>query len=588
MVGSLKDVEGSILDAKTALEEFDNALLELHTEIFNRIQDQFNNLHSELSNLEGLFDDFDVSGDKGGWSDEGLTRLGLLAQQYELSRYQIEQYNDEIDLLNKQYAEGRWSATEYADKLAELSSAQWDAVNATESIKDAIIELNEARIDEEIEGIEKEIDAYRELIEAQIEALNSRKELEDYKRQIADQSKSVTDLERQIAAMQNDTSASAIAKRKLLEEQLAQAKQNLADTEREHSYKSQEEALNKELEAYEKERNEEIESLRQSLEEKEILIYNSLEAVKQNSSIVGQEIQNMAEQHGIAISDAIITSWQNGENAIASYGTVLSAGTSAFIGNIMGVENEVYALQYQANATADSLAWMFTTRADNLVGQLTDSYYSEANLNAMTNALRDSMVNTLERGYDVSGITSALNSIAAAADNARRSIEAMNNTPYNPPEEVVVVKPNVSAHPTSGGGGNYTNKLQYRAKGVHNLNEDELAWTQEYGGEMIMSPTRNAILTPLKQGDTVLTKDQTDRIYEWSKIDPSRFLNNSFVKPLMPNAVNNSNPTLEFNGTLMHIDKVDSTNIKQMESIANKAVDRLVTKMSDGIRYRNF
>ena len=38
----------------------------------------------------------------------------------------------------------------------------------------------------------------------------------------------------------------------------------------------------------------------------------------------------------------------------------------------------------------------------------------------------------------------------------------------------------------------------------------------------------------------------------------------------------------------MHIDKVDSTNIKQMENIANKAVDNLVTKLSDGIRYRNF
>ena len=594
MVNSLKEVEGSILDAKTALEEFDNELLNLHTEIFKRIQDQFGNLHSELENLEGLFDDFDVSGDKGGWSDEGLTRLGLLAQQYELSRYQIEQYNDEIDLLNKQYAEGRYSATEYSDKLAELSQAQWECVNSSESIKDAIIELNQARIDEEIEGIEEEIDKFSELIEAQKEALNSRKELEDYKRQIADKSKSVEDLERQIAAMQNDTSASTVAKRKLLEQQLADARRDLEDTEREHSYNSQIEALDKELENYQNEKDAEIETLRQSLEDRETLIFNSMESVKQNSSIVGEEIKNMAEYHGITISDAIITSWQNGENAIASYGAVLSAGSSAFIGNIMGVENEVYALQYQANATADSLAWMFATRADNLVGQLTDSYYSEANLNAMTNALQDSLVGTLERGYDVSGITSALNSIAAAADNARRSIEAMNKTPYNPPEEVVVVKPNVSAHPTSGGGGTHLNSsfMQKYASGVHNLNEDELAWTQEYGQEMILSPTRNAVLTPLKQGDTVLTKAQTDAIYEWSKLNPNTFVPNG-MRSMLSNAskiqpiANNSSPTLEFNGTLMHIDKVDSTNIKQMESIANKAVDRLVNKMSDGIRYRS-
>lgn len=621
MVNALKDVEGSILDAKTALEEFDNELLNLHTEIFNRIQDQFNNLHSELQNLEGLFDDFDVSDGEGNWSKEGLTRLGLLAQKLELSRYQIEQYNDEIDLLNKQYAEGRYSATEYSDKLAELSQAQWECVNSSESIKDAIIELNQARIDEEIEGIEEEIDKFSELIEAQKEALQSRKELEDYKRQIADKTKSIDDLERQIAAMQNDTSASTVAKRKLLEQQLADARRDLEDTEREHSYNSQVEALDKELENYQKEKDAEIEALRQSLEDREALIFNSMETVKQNSSIVGEELKNMAEYHGITISDAIITSWQNGENAIASYGAVLSAGSSAFIGNIIGVENEVYALQNQANVTADSLAWMFATRADNLVGQLTDSYYSEANLNAMTNALNESLMNTLERGYNIDGITGALNDIASGlsnvADQANRTAQAIQNAigaqnelsrnsllsvetsidkngkaTYNVVDWSGGKKTIISSHITQSTAENEWRRLNGYASGVRTLDEDQLAWTQEYGSEMILSPTRNAVLTPLKQGDTVLTKAQTDAIYEWSKLNPNTFVPNG-MKSMLSNAskiqpiTNSSSPTLEFNGTLMHIDKVDSTNIKQMENIANKAVDRLVTQMSDGIRYRS-
>lgn len=70
------------------------------------------------------------------------------------------------------------------------------------------------------------------------------------------------------------------------------------------------------------------------------------------------------------------------------------------------------------------LAWMFATRADNLVNELTSSYYSEANLNAMTNALQSSLVNTLERGYNISGITSALNSIANGANSVA---DAANN-----------------------------------------------------------------------------------------------------------------------------------------------------------------
>ena len=170
MVNTLSDVEGNILDCKTAIEEFDNELLQLHWDVFDRIQGQFKDLDSELSNLRELFKDSKVTDGDSNWSKEGIAQLGLLAQQYELAQYQVQQYNDELNQLSSDYLAGRYSATEYADRLSELSSAQWDAVNASESIKDAIVELNKVRIDEEISAIEKEIDAYKELIDSQIEA----------------------------------------------------------------------------------------------------------------------------------------------------------------------------------------------------------------------------------------------------------------------------------------------------------------------------------------------------------------------------------------------------------------------------------
>lgn len=432
MVNTLSDVEGNILDCKKAIEEFDNELLQLHWDVFDRIQGQLKDLDSELSNLRGLFDGFKVADGDAGWSKEGLAQLGLLTQQYELAQYQVQQYNDAIADLEDAYTLGQYSATEYVDKLSELSKEQWDAVNSSEAVKDAIIDLNETRINEEIDAIEKEISAYKELINAQVDALKSAKDLHDYQQMIAEKTKSVTDLERQIAAMRNDDSAAAVAKRKLLEEQLAQAKKDLENAQYDHSIEAQEEALNKQLEDYEAQRNAEIEALKASLEEREALIRQSFENVKANAGIVGQEITYIAAQHGISVSDAIIKPWQNGEYAIASYGGVLSAGTSAFIGSIIGVENEVYMLQAQANATADTLSYMFATRADNLVNELAASYYSEENLNYMTQALHDSLINTLEGGYNISSIQSALdgiaaglNGVASAANNATSAIAAM-------------------------------------------------------------------------------------------------------------------------------------------------------------------
>ena len=586
MVSSLSDVEGSILDAKTALEEFDNALLELHTEVFNRIQEEFSNLNSELENLVGLFEEDKVSDGYGNWTTEALTQLGLLAQQYELAKYQVEQYNNEIDLLNKQYLDGRWSATEYADRLAELSSAQWDAVNSSEQIKDAIIDLNETRIEESIETIEKEIEKYRELIDAQIEALKAAKDLHDYKESIAEKNKSINDLERQIAAMENDTSASTIAKKKLLEEQLAEAKKDLEKTEYDHSIEMQEEALNKEFERYEKKRQDEIEALRKSLEEKELLIYQSFQNVKENATIIGQEIENMANYHGINISNAITNSWKNGENAIASYGTLLSSATSSFIGQLMGVENEVYALQNQANVTADSLAWMFATRADNLVGQLTSSYYSEQNLNAMTNALRDSLINTLERGYNISSITSAFDSIASAANKAASAanaasaaIHSLNSQSVSVPETTTT-----TTRVTGVAGGGPKKLMMYYAKGTRNA-KGGLSVTDEEGYELKLSKLNNGKYTLLGEGDQVFTKEQTDQLYALSK---SKIATPTSTKTV-PNAqVTPSTASSIQVGNLINVEgSVDSSNIKEMETIAKKAVDRLINKMSDGIKYRS-
>mgnify|MGYP006990128097 CR=1 FL=1 len=63
----------------------------------------------------------------------------------------------------------------------------------------------------------------KELISSKKNALDAEEELYEYRKSISEKTKSVTDIERQIAAMQNDDTASTVAKRKKLEEQLAQA-----------------------------------------------------------------------------------------------------------------------------------------------------------------------------------------------------------------------------------------------------------------------------------------------------------------------------------------------------------------------------
>ena len=135
MVNALSTVDGNILDCKKSIEEFDNAIQDLHWETFDRVQDTFGNISDEISNLLDMMKNSEVATPDNQWTAEGLTQLGLYAQQYELATYQVSQYADEINRLNADYLMGKYSATEYADKLADLRATQWKAVNASESAK---------------------------------------------------------------------------------------------------------------------------------------------------------------------------------------------------------------------------------------------------------------------------------------------------------------------------------------------------------------------------------------------------------------------------------------------------------------------
>lgn len=73
-----------------------------------------------------------------------------------------------------------------------------------------------------------------------------------------------------------------------------------------------------------------------------------------------------------------------------------------------------------------------------------------------------------------------------------------------------------------GGGGLLS--LPGHAKGAKKLKEDELAWTQEKGSEIIVSPTRQAILTPLEKGDSVINDKLTENLFKWGEIDPNKFM----------------------------------------------------------------
>ena len=604
MQKSLSSVESEIINVKTNIEELNNDLQELNWSIFERVHTEFGNLNSELENLAGLFDDFNdikVSDGKGNWTDEAISTLGLYIQQYELARYQANSYSEAIDKLNEDFQNGDYSATEYMDKLASLKQEQWNCVESAESLEDTIVSLNKTRVDEEIETIEELIDKYKEYTDSAIEALDAKKDLHDYEKSIKDKTGEIEALEREIASMKNDTSASTTALRLQKEESLAKLKSELEEMEYEHSIQSQKDALNAQLENFEAERNAEIEALRLSLENRELLISQSFETVKANASTVGEQIALIAQQHGVTVSDAIITSWANGETAIASYGETLSAQSSAFIGNIMGVEAEVYNLQTQADNSSIALANMFATRADNLVGQLQASYMAEGNLNYATGVLQNSLVNTLERGYNIGGITSALsgiesglNSVASAAQSAYDNIQKTLGAQASVPKYKLVDTRTDEVLATGSSWSDVNKVAQNKYLGVPNLSIQAFA----KGGivkkdENILTPIAKALgedtMVAVKYDEVVLNKKQTSMLQNLASVAPDieqmwNIPNYSVQTPVMHR---NERPNITINyDSMLHVDNfTDAPHlIGAIESTSKKVTTKILNDINRDFR----
>lgn len=267
----------------------------------------------------------------------------------------------------------------------------------------------------------------------------------------------------------------------------------------------------------------------------------------------------MTTEHGIAVSNALISSWKAGESAIAGYGEALSQNASAFIGNIMGVENEMMNLQTQANNAANTLAWMLSTKADTLVNELAASHLAESNLEAMTRALHESLVSTLERGYDVGSLVSSINDVSDAFK--RMGVAAKD-----------------AGHAMAPGSG-------APAKG------EDAFWLAPGG-----SKSAAAI-----QDFQILAKAQADGLFELSKAGPlqpfsldgmaagtTREAWPGIRLPLPMPDKKTGDTNLQIGSLVSVQGSVDSTNVKQMETIANKAVARLVERISDGAKYGPF
>ena len=584
MVEALYDVDASIKDCVSDLESYQNAINDIQWDNFDNLITRLDYLKDETQNLIDLMGKEDIvitpevddgwSADEVEWSKEGLASLGLYAQQMEIAEYTARQYAEAIDKLNKDFKDGRYSESEYQEKLEDLTSSQYDSIEAYYDARDAIKDLHKARVDSIKEGIEKEIDAYEKLINKKKEELSAEKDLYDFEKSITEQQENISDIERKLAALSTDNSISAIAKRKQLEADLAKAKQDLNDAYYDRSVSDQQEALDKELENYKEEKDKEIEKFEEYLEDVESIVADSLSIIKNNASGIYDTLNSKAEEYNLTLSNSVVSPWQDGILAVSEYQTAFDTAMSSTTG-------QLEAMKRQWQKVIDKMTQAANTEISSQQKE-NEKYVKASPVPSVA-----PKASTTQKAIVVGGKVNAGSALIYSDSYGNGAGKQYYSS--NPIYTVLKEKNGyvlVRHHSLSSGYSGWFKKSDVKAyaKGTTGTKKDETAWIDELGEELVMHADGSGRLAFLSKGSAVIPHDISENIMKLGQLDPSEVLRRNAPTISAPHITNNETVINIEYGDVLHIENFSGDQPEDLSKMIDKAFNKHLKDLNQCIR----
>ena len=326
MQGAIDGVEESIAKANLQLVEYANSMREIEWSYFDMLQDEINEITSESDFLLKLLKNRELYEETGQLNDNGLASLGLMAQNYDVAMVQADKYSEALKELNAVIANDPYNTT-LLNRRKELIKLQRESILAAESEKEAIKDLVE-------DGINKELSSLSDLINNYKDSLSSVKDLYDYQKKVEDQTKNIATLRKQLSAYSNDDSEENRARVQKIEVDLANAEEELAETEYEHFIQDTEKLLDGLYSDYE-------EMLNHRLDDIDGLMSDMISTTNSNADKIWKNISNTAKSIGYDLSDNITTIWTSADKAVETYANGINENLNGVNTAIENVKTEV-------------------------------------------------------------------------------------------------------------------------------------------------------------------------------------------------------------------------------------------------------
>ena len=564
MVNSVDEVTKSIEECNTSLLEYEKNLRELDWQIFDLIQDKISKVADESEFLINLMSNKKLYEDNGQLTDEGMATMGQYGVKYNVYMAQANKYAKKIKELQADLAKDPYNQ-DIANQLQEYIEAQQEAILNAEDMKNSIKDMVS-------DGIDKELDSLQKLIDKRNDALDAAKDLYDYQKKIKESTKDIADLEKQMAAYQGDVSEETKAKIQQIKVDLEEAKSDLEETEYEQYISDQQKMLDDLYNDYET-------ILNQRLDDIDALMADMISEINNNASTIGATIESQADKVGYTLSESMNTIWLSGNGSISSVITM-------------------YGTKFDTALTTTNTALGYiNTNIQNMIAQLNKiagTKIKAAGASAATEKPKPTPApapapqpqqKPQPKQVTVGGMINA--------GGARIYADSYGNgggrqTFGSDPIYTVLQERNgyvlTRWHRLSSGYTGWFKKsdISAYALGAKNIRNNEMAWTQENGSEMIMRPSDGAILTPLAKNDSVLTSAASSNIWNMAN-NPSDFIKDNLDFDKIDTGANVGNKTTY----TQNLDKVvfNLPNVKNYDELLksmqhDKNFERLIMSMT--------
>lgn len=240
----------------------------------------------------------------------------------------VDYLKQKLKEINRLFEEGVLTLKEYNSLMRETGVEIYnEQKDALTKIIEMTMELVRQEAEDQVDALEAQIDAFRKIIDLKKESLSATKDEEDYQTTVAKKVAEIAEKQAKLAQLDRDTSASTNAEKQKLAQELAELQQELADYQADYAYNSQVDALDKEADTFEDTKNDEISYVKSTVDTEEKVYNAAIARINSNWEQLYADLIEWNKQYGDMIDgeDSITSAWRTAKAAAQEYGDVVSA-----------------------------------------------------------------------------------------------------------------------------------------------------------------------------------------------------------------------------------------------------------------------